>query len=72
MLADPFYTCLQVFNMQGKRRVSFYLFYFFKKNPFLTEYSPDWFDLFGFDGISTTVGYLMSNPVFTYIYIKYI
>ena len=26
----------------------------------------------GFYGLSTTVGYLMSNPVYTYIYIKYI
>ena len=26
-----------------------------------------WFGLFGFDGISTIVGYLMPNPLYTYI-----
>ena len=26
-----------------------------------------WFDLLGFYGISTIVGYLMANPVYTYI-----
>ena len=26
-----------------------------------------WFGLVGFDGISTIVGYLMPNPLYTYI-----
>ena len=28
-----------------------------------------WFDLVGFYGISTIVGYLMPNPLYIYIYI---
>ena len=34
----------------------------------LTSFSVDgWFGLFWFYGISTIVGYLMPNPVYTYI-----
>ena len=29
--------------------------------------SCDWFSLVGFYGISTIVGYLMPNPLYTYI-----
>ena len=41
------------------------------------EYLPHFnlspvFDLVGFYGISTIVGYLMSNPLYTYIYKSYI
>ena len=31
-----------------------------------------WLGFIGFYGISTILGYLMPNPLYTYIYIKYI
>ena len=34
------------------------------KNPVIPT---DWFGLLGFYGISTIVGYLMPNPLYTYI-----
>ena len=46
---------------------------YWKPNPFLyIHIKYIWFGLFGFYGISTIVGYLMPNPLYTYISIIYL
>ena len=40
--------------------------YFLHKNHYFFVWNSVWFDLIRFYGISTTFGYLMPNPIYTY------
>ena len=42
------------------------------KSPLYIYIKYVWFDLVGYNGISTIVGYFMPNPLYPYIYLKYI
>ena len=59
--------------LQFEKYLSRYLRIRYFKRNILYCYSSKlvWFDLVLFDGISTIVGYLMPNPFYTYVYIKY-